>query len=49
MNFSANIVSVIEDIVALKDAWSKLYNSLPENTLFFSSWEYVNRPGNRGG
>lgn len=37
----AHIISGLEELTAFKRVWKRLYDSVPDTTAVFSSWEYI--------
>lgn len=37
----AHIINRTEDLVAFRTEWNRLYDSVPEDTVLFSSWDYI--------
>lgn len=41
MQLSAELIRTVEELDAIKDGWQRLTLSQPDNTLVFTSWDYV--------
>ena len=41
MNFNATVIRDMDELDAIGPAWQQLSASIPENTDFFASWEYI--------
>lgn len=41
MNLNFAIIKTFDALREMKESWRSLYASLPENTIAFSSWEYI--------